>query len=219
MNNRCEFCLLETNKGPILPENMQYIPVDGLFQDIIYNGSSFFVKPDISPIVENHILVIPKEHIFCMNDLSIDKLDEFNSIKRRIIQLFQKDKKGYIFFEHGCCNEKESGSACIHHAHTHAIPVSIDTERDIVKKVLSILGTPSYDSSVVKGIPYLSIESTSMDTTLYWPDIVYRSQFFRIIISEVTGNPQRARWQNCLINDNERERSKKWLYKYKSFTL
>ena len=77
----CEFCNLQKNPGASLPEYLQDTPVDGLCQDIIYKGEYFYVKPDISPVVENHLLIIPQKHIFCMKDIPVEYEDELNEIK------------------------------------------------------------------------------------------------------------------------------------------
>lgn len=215
-DDQCEFCMLEKSYYPILPSNMQEIPVDNLCQDIIFTGDFFYVKPDISPVVENHLLIIPKKHVFCINDLSAIYKNELKDIKKRIIQYYNNNNMNYLFFEHGCCCEREPGSSCIHHAHLHAIPTTVDIEREIIKKVVSIVGFPT---ATPQKTTYLYCESESTDKPLYWNDEVQRSQLFRIIIADIVGFPNRARWQNCLINETERKRSEIWLEKFKGFSL
>ena len=216
---QCDFCNIPLTGKYVLPDNMQDILVEGLCQTIIYNGEFFYVKPDISPVVENHLLIIPKEHIFCINDVPPCFFEELQDIKKRIIQYYDSIDMNYLFFEHGCCSEKEPGSSCIHHAHLHSIPLSIDNEKAIIQELVKVIGLPNTIPQEIKGKTYLYCESSTIGKQLFWTDDIQRSQLFRIIIANVTGHMQRARWQNCLINEAERKRSKKWLQKFKNFSL
>lgn len=216
---QCEFCDIPLSGRTVLPEYMQDIPVESLCQNILYNGDYFYVKPDISPVVEDHLLIIPKEHIFCINNIPSDYIEELNDIKQRIIHYYHSKKMNYIFFEHGCCTEKEPGSSCIHHAHLHAIPITVEDEMRILKQIISIVDLPNTTLQDVSKITYLFWESEATGKPFYWIDDVQRSQFFRIIIADIAGFPNRARWQNCLVDEMERKRSEKWLQKYKDFSL
>lgn len=219
INYYCEFCDLQKNQGASLPEYLQDTPVDGLCQDIIYKGEYFYVKPDISPVVENHLLIIPQKHIFCMKEVPVEYEDELNDIKNLIIHYFHNLRMNYLFFEHGCCNEKEPGSSCINHAHLHAIPVNNATEKAILREIIKKAGYPIVLPYKEKKATYLFLESSLVSKPLYWTDDIQRSQLFRIIIANITGHIRRARWQNCLIDEVERKRSEEWLQKFKNFSL
>lgn len=216
---QCEFCDIPLSGRTVLPEYMQDIPVESLCQNILYNGDYFYVKPDISPVVEDHLLIIPKDHIFCINNIPSDYIEELNDIKQRIIRYYHSNKMNYIFFEHGCCSERNPGSSCIHHAHLHSIPITKENETNIIRRILNIIDLPNTKPQEITNLTYLYLESENSNKPFYWIDDVQRSQFFRIIIADITGHPNRARWQNCLIDEAERKRSEKWLQKFKNFSL
>lgn len=215
MRDICEFCSLGELHEPVLPNNMQDIPLDGLYQDVIYAGDFFYVKPDISPIVDNHLLIIPMKHFLCMNDIPSESTEELTFIKRRLVDYYENMGMNYVFFEHGSCGEGESGSSCINHAHLHAIPLSGEREKLLIEKIVTVLGLPNANQIDIKGQAYLYFESTSIKKPQFWIDDIQRHQFFRIVIAEITGRIQRSRWQNCLINERERDISKIWLNKFK----
>ena len=196
----CEFCCLEENSNPILPDYLMDIDIDGIHQGLIYRGDHYLVKPDISPIVENHFLIIPKEHVFCMNSSDLyEYQSELKMVKNRIMDYYHGLRKNYLFFEHGCCNEREAGSSCIHHAHLHAIPITDSQEKIVVCEVVKDLGMPISTATDVVGMEYLYLE-TERFGSMYWIDNARHSQFFRIVISKTIGDVKRSRWQNCLID-------------------
>ena len=218
INYQCEFCSLKQMDKPILPGHMQDINTEGLHNHLIYNGAFFYVKPDVSPVIENHLLIIPKSHVFCMKLLPEECKEEFDEVCQKIIDFYSTMGKGYFFFEHGCCSDREPGSACIHHAHLHAVPISKEQEKIIVMEVLNYLGIIFADSKQLEGKTYLYAKTERFGPK-YWEDSVQRSQFFRIVVAKVIGDPNRARWQNCLVDDDERKKSVEWLKKFNDFKL
>lgn len=208
--DKCEFCSLETAKYPVLPKHLQDLDVSAMYQNLIYNGNFFYVKPDISPVVARHLLIIPKEHIFCMAELSESAKEEIMYIKDKIKQFYRQTGMTCLLFEHGCCEDRQPGSSCIHHAHLHTIPIREEEEKKLLLTTLRELGTNFIKKENTKGVPYLFLETENFDGR-YWVDNIKRSQFFRILIAETIGEAQRSRWQNCLVNPEEREKSRKWL--------
>lgn len=215
----CEFCCLEESNDPVLPDYLMDINTAGINQGIIYRGVHYLVKPDISPIIENHLLIIPKEHVFCMNSSILKVYEgELKMVKQIIMDFCHGLGKGVLFFEHGCCSDKESGSSCIHHAHLHAIPVTAEQEKSVVCEVVKDLGVPISTTADVVGKEYLYLETERLGS-MYWTDNARQSQFFRIVISRTIGDVKRSRWQNCLIDESEKEKSKKWLEKFEHLLL
>lgn len=210
--DNCEFCSLQKNEV-LLPSYLQNpctSNVGQIYQAILCNTKHFYVKTDISPVTEGHLLVIPKTHIFCMATIPSAYEDEFEEILHNIERFYYRKGANCLFFEHGCCNEKEPGSSCIHHAHLHAIPVSPTDEKTIIIEACKKLGTPLFSKSLVMDTGYLYLKTTCMNKAFYWKDEVKQSQFFRILISKTIGDIRRSRWQNCIVDEHERNVSAEW---------
>lgn len=214
----CEFCSFDRMKGTIFPDYMQISDTGCLKHDLIYDGKYFVVKPDISPIVKGHLLIIPKKHYYSILSIPGEQLEEFYILKRKIINYYASSNKHFMFFEHGCCSETETGSSCIHHAHLHAIPIDEKDEKKIVANVVSELGVNTVKPHDLENSVYLYMQTT-LSPALFWKDEELHSQFFRIMLADIFGYIQRARWQNCIINDQERLVSEKWLNSMKNIKL
>lgn len=219
LNYICEFCCLEQSNNPILPDYLMEVDTDGIHQGIVYNGDNYLIKPDISPILENHFLIIPKKHVFCMNSSALNNSkDELRMVEKKLVEYYHGIGKGYLFFEHGCCSDKASGSSCIHHAHLHAIPVTLDQEKKIIHEVIKELGAPALSFKDVETMEYLYLETENAGS-MYWADLARQSQLFRILISKTIGDVRRSRWQNCLVDEKQRQKSKEWLKKFEFFSF
>lgn len=206
----CEFCSPERMRGCTFPDYLTTFDTERLKHNLIYDGTYFVVKPDISPIVKGHLLIIPKTHYYSILSIPHKQKYELHSLKQKIIEYYSSLGKHFMFFEHGCCSETASGSSCIHHAHLHAIPIDTHTERLVVTNVINQLGINIQNPLEVTKSVYLYMQTT-FSPEMYWKDEEQHSQFFRIIVAEILGNVKRARWQNCIINEKERHRSEKWL--------
>lgn len=206
----CEFCSSERMNGSTFPDYLQIQGAERLKHELIYDGTYFVVKPDISPVVKGHLLIIPKKHYYSILSVPYDQLEELSLLKQRIIDYYTSLGKHYMFFEHGCCNDVENGSSCIHHAHMHAIPIDNNVEKQVFANVVRELGIYTQKPQDMARSVYLYMQTTC-SPAMYWKDEKLHSQFFRIILAGILGNMQRARWQNCIVNDQERLISEKWL--------
>ncbi len=181
----CPFCYLVA-KG----QNYS-LPKDG--SGVIYQGNKFVIVPDIAPLALHHLLIISCEHIYALATLPQKEREEINQLKRRIRRFHQQvSKLNTLFFEHGSCSGY-SGTACIAHAHLHAVPLSLQHLTKILQESLSLLGEPGKSS--IKS-DYLYAEFAE-DSELYWEDNLKKRQFFRILTANALGNLNRAKWQNC----------------------
>ncbi len=195
---------------PDLPETLQVPGFERLNQRLIYKGVGFLVKPDISPVVRNHFLVIPKDHHYSFRTVPAEDRQELEEIKNKIENFYRTTEgKNALFFEHGCCEEAQ-GSACIHHAHLHSVPVTPQEEKKIITRCIGELGIRVEKKEPGDCRSYLRIES-SRSVPLFWEDTVNVSQLFRIMISDTVGEVKRAKWQNCILDPTERKKSEEWL--------
>lgn len=211
----CEFCSFDRMNGSIFPDYMQISETGCLKHELIYDGKYFVVKPDISPIVKGHLLIIPKKHYYSILSIPSEQLEEIYMLKQKIIDYYASQDKHFMFFEHGCCSEAETGSSCIHHAHLHAIPIDEKNERQILTNVVSELGFNTKKPHDLENSVYLYMQTT-FSPALFWEDEKLHSQFFRIKLADIFGYIQRARWQNCIVNEKERLVSECWLNSIKN---
>ncbi|WP_214072575.1 HIT domain-containing protein [Mucilaginibacter sp. dw_454] len=201
----CPFCDITTEKKIFRWINA--IPKDliSFNRIILYENEYFVIIPDISPIVEYHVLIIPKLHYQSISEIPIDS-DIYIADAREFIKNLYLDMpdKEVIFFEHGSCNI--TGSACINHAHLHCLPLEKKEIRQLQLKVDKI-----NDGSdlFVENESYLSFEISGR--TYKWADNWGIKQFLRKTIAETVRRPNRNNWQGSLSVDSEKEITKKWL--------
>jgi len=85
-------------------------------KEFTYEDEEIMVFPDINPIAENHLLIIPKEHITDFLELKNDEL--FGKIKNVIQKMVKNAKledKGYRLVLNG------GGAQIIDHLHVHLV--------------------------------------------------------------------------------------------------
>lgn len=204
----CPFCSLPNKIWADVPLTLQVNGYKELNQKLIYTSKNFNVKPDVSPLTKNHFLIIPVTHYFSSLSVAAEEQLELTNIKTKIKNFYKTQMgKDCLFFEHGSCNTE--GSACIHHAHIHSVPMDKAEQEHVSAYALRSLGNP-VTTSQININNYLNLE-TSDSKTLYWNDKKRESQIFRKIISDVLGYSSRANWQACILYPEEREISHKWL--------
>lgn len=96
-----------------------------------YEDEEFSISPDLSPLVDGHLLAIPKRH-YC----SIGALHD----SRLLDKMINKCEKllhttDLLIFEHGAVVEGEGG-ASIDHAHIHIMPRPQSMSSDIIDKYI-----------------------------------------------------------------------------------
>ena len=121
----CPFCDITEEKkifrwANAIPKEL--IPYN---RKVLYRNEYFVIIPDISPIAQDHVLIIPFVHYNSLSEIPeayLTSLSEAKNVIKRILKDASRNK--IIFFEHGSCST--IGSACISHAHLHCIPLSLD---------------------------------------------------------------------------------------------
>jgi diadenosine tetraphosphate (Ap4A) HIT family hydrolase len=83
---------------------------------ILKETPNFLLVADHAPLVEGHILIIPKQHYACYGEVPA-KLDaELFSIKREVQRFFTHCYAPVVFWEHGIFKQT------VFHAHLHCFP-------------------------------------------------------------------------------------------------
>lgn len=77
---------------------------------------AFFIVADHAPLVEGHILIIPKHHYTCYGAVPAELDDELLVLKREVQDFFDRYYASAVFWEHGVFRQT------VYHAHLHCFP-------------------------------------------------------------------------------------------------
>jgi diadenosine tetraphosphate (Ap4A) HIT family hydrolase len=87
-----------------------------LLDTILAETEHFRVVADFAPLVEGHILIMPREHFACYGAVPLAYESELIALKRRVARFFRARYRPAVFFEHGVFHQT------VFHAHLHAFP-------------------------------------------------------------------------------------------------
>ena len=77
---------------------------------------NFLLAADYAPLVEGHLLIIPKHHYACFGDVPAKLDDELFALKHQVQQFFTHFYAPAVFWEHGIFRQT------VFHAHLHCFP-------------------------------------------------------------------------------------------------
>jgi diadenosine tetraphosphate (Ap4A) HIT family hydrolase len=84
--------------------------------NILYDSGAFFLIADHAPLIEGHVLLVPKAHFACYGAL-LPALDaEFARVKAAAGAFLARAYRPPVFFEHGVFRQT------VFHAHLHCFP-------------------------------------------------------------------------------------------------
>jgi len=83
---------------------------------ILTESQSFFLLADHAPLIEGHILLVPKAHYRCYGALSLELEAEFLEMKARVTDFLARSYRPPVFWEHGIFRQT------VYHAHLHCFP-------------------------------------------------------------------------------------------------
>src|ERR1700730_13708211 len=83
---------------------------------ILKETPRFLLAADHAPLVEGHILIIPKDHFTCYGDVPGDLDMELSVLKNQVQQFFTRFYAPPVFWEHGIFRQT------VFHAHLHCFP-------------------------------------------------------------------------------------------------
>lgn len=85
-------------------------------ENLLLETEHFLVLGDHAPLVDGHILIIPREHLPCYGALPAALDAEFLELKQRVSAFLMQHYRAPVFFEHGVFHQT------VFHAHLHAFP-------------------------------------------------------------------------------------------------
>jgi len=83
---------------------------------ILKETPKFLLAADHAPLVEGHVLIIPKQHYACYGDVPAELDMELCALKREVQQFFTQYYAPVVFWEHGIFKQT------VFHAHLHCFP-------------------------------------------------------------------------------------------------
>lgn len=100
---------------------------------ILKETSNFRVVTDHAPLVEGHILIIPKTHYRCYGDAPAALDEELFTLKHEVARFFTHYYAPIIYWEHGVFRQT------VFHAHLHCFPfgdITYDLSQNIHEHVV-----------------------------------------------------------------------------------
>lgn len=90
---------------------------------ILHESEHFVLLADHAPLVEGHLLIIPREHYACYGAVPAALEPEWLALKRTVASFLAQCYRTPLFFEHGVFRQT------VYHAHLHAIPLGAESFR------------------------------------------------------------------------------------------
>ena len=94
----------------------------------LFADDSFLIVCDVHPLIEGHILIIPKKHISCMGALDKLQFELYEKIYDKVNRFIRKKYGAVGAFEHGITGQT------VFHAHTHVLPFARSIDEVIPEK-------------------------------------------------------------------------------------
>jgi diadenosine tetraphosphate (Ap4A) HIT family hydrolase len=198
----CDFCT-EGRSGQINPE---FAAAVGQTTRIVHRLASLYVVPTLSPIVKNHVLLIPMGHITSRLQLSEVERDSVAAAESHLRMLLASPARSIVTFEHGIGKGMRGGCG-ISHFHIHMLPL----KKHVAKKALNLLSQSSLGEladDVLELRPgdsyvYMRSDSDNTSTTLVRRG-EFPSQFLRNLIEDAVGIT-RTNWREIVRSELLRE--------------
>lgn len=83
---------------------------------ILKETQAFFIATDHAPLVEGHLLIIPKQHYPCYGAVPAELDAELFALKHEVQQFLSQYYAPVVFWEHGIFRQT------VFHAHLHCFP-------------------------------------------------------------------------------------------------
>ncbi|AVH59064.1 MULTISPECIES: HIT family protein [Streptomyces] len=167
---------------------------------VLLETANFAMVVDISPLVEGHLLVVPKKHYLSFARAMLDYRHEAISVVQRARDWVRKTYGTVTLFEHGS-TAGQSGGACIAHAHIHVLPVESKRLVAVMQRdELELTALPditSWTEATESQRPYL-LCSDGESSCVALLSARVRHQYLRSASAEVLGIPD-PQWDWSLV--------------------
>ena len=113
-----------------------------ILEGILEETEHLFLLADNAPLVEGHVLIVPREHYACYGAVPPMLDTEYLEMKTTVLQFMRDCYRVPIFFEHGVYRQT------VAHAHLHALP--LDVSRRPADQTLIQKGLPAGSQEEVR---------------------------------------------------------------------
>ncbi len=183
------------------------------FKHPLEETQNFLIICDAHPLVEGHILIVPKDHYSCIGEYPDSIFKEFKEVYDRVSAFIKENYRFVCSFEHGKIGQT------VFHSHVHLLPCNCRANEIVPEgseKLIRIKVFEDLIEAFDKDGQYLffSIEDDKwlVDCSIGAP------RFFRDRFAKVLKVPKRANWKEIhsskdMMLDAERENSaliQKW---------
>lgn len=238
--NDCIFCSA-IKPGGVTPKFQELFPELSCQQQVLLENKAFLLIPDDSPIIQDHLLLISKQHVLSCASLAPEDYLEFLDLKKRACDFLRwaSPSSSVLFFEHGSGRIKDNVVRCgtslgIDHAHTHALPIPPEIAEDtaclqsLIDQAQNILQIPSSKVSPddllrYKDQPYILLEANG-EINLFTPQAenarYIPSQFVRRLLGSYLGLPDSdwdLRHLHSVHRDLEKSRITQTIQRFKNY--
>ena len=190
LNKKCEPC-------PFC--NIDYKDISNT---IIEETENFIVIPSRGSLVVGYVIVVPKQHCSCINELNELQKEELKATITKYRQKFFNEFGKYpIIFEHGTnIVDSESSASSIVHAHLHIVNHDFKNEELVINKLsLQQVGADAFYKNKNKSyISYIAPDFKHYITYNY----NNVSQQVRIFIAEDLNIKERYNWRRHDFKEN-----------------
>jgi len=96
--------------------NCTFCQIDSIANYILEETAHFLIVADHAPLVEGHLLIIPRQHYACYGAVPAELDDELFTIKQEVRLFFAQYYALPVHWEHGIFRQT------VFHAHLHCFP-------------------------------------------------------------------------------------------------
>lgn len=129
-------------------------------ENILFESDSFFVLADHAPLIEGHLLIIPRDHYACYGALPVELEAELLALKRRVSGFLETAYRVPAYFEHGVFRQT------VFHAHLHAFPfgpIALDVHNLAAPQSRHVTALADVRAWYAERGPYFYLEQPSQD--------------------------------------------------------
>ena len=171
-------------------ESCVFCQHEALHHHILHETEHFLLLADHAPVVEGHLLILPRAHFACYGSVPASLDVELLRLKDMVTNFSQETYQTPVFFEHGVYRQT------VFHAHLHAIPIGSFPEE--IARVATVEGAFIQTQSDIRDwfqahghyfyLERLTGDGNPSQATIFPPsEQVYRQVLG--ILREQTGDP------------------------------
>jgi diadenosine tetraphosphate (Ap4A) HIT family hydrolase len=168
-------------------------PKSQAFKYPLEDTGNFYIVCDAHPLVEGHILIIPKQHVSCIGEYPENLFKELLKLNEKVSQFLKKEYGSVSSFEHGIFGQT------VFHSHAHYLPFDGKPTDIIPENKLSVISGLSELKNLLEGnggYLFFSLRDDLMSVDIS----IATSRFFRDRFATALGKPERGNWKMMHTN-------------------